>query len=82
MAGAPATTPQLGEQPVSLGGYSPFRVQPFSARHAWASRKAGPVQRVSCFGLRKGQSGIPAPPMVDQPHGGGCPEFCVNGVFI
>ena len=51
MAGAPATAPQSGEQPVSLGGYSQFRAQPFSARHAWASGKAGSVQRVSCFGL-------------------------------
>ncbi len=27
MAGAPATAPQSGEQPVSLGGYSQFRAQ-------------------------------------------------------
>ena len=87
MAGTPATAPQSGEPPVSLGGYSQFRAPPFSARHAWASGKAGSVQRVSCFGLwrtaamdgcdglsprfRKGQSGIPAPPVVDQPHGAG-----------
>ena len=51
MAVAPATAPQSGEQPVSLGGHSQFRAQSFSARHAWASDKAGSVPRVSCFGL-------------------------------
>ena len=85
MAGAPATAPQSGEPPVSLGGYSQFRARPFSAWHAWASGKAGFVQRASAYGgqqqwtagdglspgFRKGQSGIPAPPIVDQPHGAG-----------
>ena len=55
----------MHERQVKLGLSSVFHASAYGGQQQWtAGDGLSP-------GFRKGQSGIPAPPIVDQPHGAG-----------